>query len=79
MVAPKKEKILWIFYLISKEKAYSFKALFASIYIIPQKKVIRLWGEAAIFKKSQQVRILPMNVTYARQKTEPPEFQELRH
>jgi hypothetical protein len=37
MVSPKEKEVLWVLYLVCKEKAYCFNTLFATINIVTQK------------------------------------------
>jgi len=50
MVATKNEKVLRVFNLVSEEKTYRFKRLFAPIHIIAQEQIICLGREAAVLK-----------------------------
>jgi hypothetical protein len=37
MVSPKEKEVLWVLYLVRKEKAYRFNTLFSTINIVTQK------------------------------------------
>jgi hypothetical protein len=39
--------------------------LFTSIYVVAEKEVICFWREAAVFKESEEVVILAVDVTYS--------------
>ena len=63
MISSQKEEILRIFDLISQQKANNLQAVLSSVNVISQEKVVGLRRVATILKKSQQVRILPMDIT----------------
>jgi hypothetical protein len=63
MVSSEQEEVLRVFDFISKHQAYCFKALFSTIHIISQKKIVSIGGKSSIFKESKQVEILSMNVS----------------
>lgn len=63
MISTEEEEILRIFYFVCKQKADCLKALFSTVHIIAKKQIIGLRWESSIFKKSQKITILTMNVT----------------
>jgi len=63
MITSQKEEVLRILYLISKEKTNSFQRLFTSIYIISKEEIVGIRRESSIFKESQQIIVLTMNIT----------------
>lgn len=63
MVSPQQKKVFWVFDLVSQQQADGFQGLFASVYIVSEEQVVALWWEASIFKKPQQIVVLPMNIT----------------
>lgn len=50
MVSPKEKEVLRVLNLVSKEKAYRFNTLFATINIVTQKQIVRLRWEATILE-----------------------------
>ena len=50
MVSPKEKEVLRVLNLVSKEKAYRFNTLFATINIVTQKQIVRLRWETTILK-----------------------------
>lgn len=65
MVSPQQEKVFWVFDLVSQQQTDGFQGLFASVYIVPKEQVVALWWEASIFKKPQQIVVLPVNITWS--------------
>lgn len=63
VVAPKQEKVFWVFDFVGQQKADGFQGLLPSIHIVPQEKIVCLWWEAAVLEQPQQVCVLPMNIT----------------
>lgn len=63
MVSAENEKVLGVFNLVGEEKADGFEGLFAPIDIVTQEEVVGLWREATVFKQSQQIIILAVNIT----------------
>lgn len=64
MVSAKDEEVLRILDLICKQQANYFQTLLPTIYVISQKQIVALGREPTILKKTKQVIILPVNVTY---------------
>lgn len=62
MVSAEDEKILRIFDLVREQQAYRFQRLFASIYVITQKKVVGLWGKSPVFEEAKKIVILAVDV-----------------
>jgi hypothetical protein len=52
--------------LIRKQQADGFQALLPSVDVVPQKQVVCLWREAAILKQAKEVRVLAVDVAYAK-------------
>lgn len=64
MVSSQQKEVFWVLDLVSQQQADGLQGLLASVYIVPQEQVVALWWEASIFKKPQQIIVLPMNITY---------------
>ena len=67
MIPSEQEKIFWILYLITEEKANSFDRLFTAIDVISQEEIVGFRRETSIFENSQEVVILSMDITYKQQ------------
>jgi hypothetical protein len=63
MVAPQDEEILRILDLVGKQQTYSLERLLSPIDVIAEEQIVGLWGEATVFKQSEQVIILAVNIT----------------
>jgi hypothetical protein len=63
MVAAKDEKVFGVLDFVCEEKTNGLERLFASIDIVAQKEVVCFWGKAAILKQTEEVVVLPMDVT----------------
>lgn len=64
MVSSQQKEVFRVFDLVSQQQADSLQRLLASVYIVPKEQVVALWWKAPIFKKPQQVIVLPMNITW---------------
>ena len=64
VVSSEDEEVFGVFDLVSEEEANGFERLFSSIDVVAEEEVVGFWGEPAVFKKSQKVVVLPMNVAY---------------
>lgn len=63
VVAPQNEEVLGVLDLIGEQKANGFQRLFASVDVIAKEKIVGLGREAAILEKTQQVVVLPVDIT----------------
>ena len=63
VVTTKEKEVLGIFDLVGKKQADGFKRLFASINIIPEEEIVRLWWKSTVFKQPQQIGILAVYVS----------------
>ncbi len=64
-VIPSEEKeILRVFNLVGQQEADGLHGLFASVHVIPEEQVVGIRRKRAVFKQSEQVCVLAMNVTY---------------
>ena len=62
MVTAENEEILRIFDLVGKQQTDGLKRLLASIYVVPEEKVVGLRWEAAIFEQTKQIVVLSVDV-----------------
>ena len=62
MVAAKHEEVLRVLDLVCKKQADGFERLLASVYIIAEEEVVRLGGEAAIFKQTEKIVVLTVYI-----------------
>jgi hypothetical protein len=62
VVAPQDKEILGVLDLVRQQQTDRLERLLASVDVIAQKQVIRLWREPAVLKQPEQVIVLPVNV-----------------
>ena len=53
VVSSKNEKVFGIFDLVGQKKANGLERLLASIYIVAEEKIVRLWRESTILEQAQ--------------------------
>lgn len=63
VVSSEDEEVLWVFDLVCQQKTDGFERLFASIYVVAEKKVVCFRGEAAVLKEPEEIIVLSMNIT----------------
>ena len=63
MVATQQEEVLRVLNLVGQQEADRLQRLLPPVYIVTQEEVVALWGEAPIFKESEQIIVLPVDVT----------------
>mmetsp|Transcript_32093 Transcript_32093/g.53031 ORF Transcript_32093/g.53031 Transcript_32093/m.53031 type:complete len:208 (+) Transcript_32093:716-1339(+) len=63
VVTTEHEKVLRILDFVSKEKANCFQRLLATVHVITQKHIIGFRREASVFKETQQIIVLPVDIT----------------
>ena len=63
MIASQDEEVVWVLNLKSQEKANNFQTLFPSVNVISQKQIIGFRRQPAVLEQSEEIVILPMNVT----------------
>lgn len=64
MVSSQQKEIFWVFDLVRQQQADGLQGLLASVYIVAEEQVVALWWEATIFKKPEQVIVLPVDITW---------------
>jgi hypothetical protein len=64
MIASQEEEVLGILDLVAHEKQYGLKRMLSSINIIPQKKEVGAWREAAHLKHADKIGVLAMDVSH---------------
>ena len=64
MVATQKEEIFWILNFIGEEKTDCFDRLTSSVHVVAQEKVVGKWRLFSVFKYSQQIVVLAVNVAH---------------
>ena len=62
MVAPQKEEVLRVLYLICEQEADGLQGLLSPVYVVSQKQVVGLRREPAIFEEAQQIGVLAVDV-----------------
>lgn len=63
VISSEQEEILGIFHFIRKHETDSLQTVLASVNIVAQKQIICFWWKSTVFKQSQQVLVLSMNIT----------------
>jgi hypothetical protein len=63
VVAAENEKVFGVLDLVCKEQADGLETLLATIHIVTEEEIIGFWRETTVFEESQQVVVLPMDVT----------------
>lgn len=66
VIASQHEEVLWVFDLVSEEKADCLKRLLAAVDVVTKEQVVALRWKAAILEQTQEVIILPVYVTWQR-------------
>ena len=66
MIAPQHKEVLRVLDFVCEKKAYCLERLLATVDVISQEQVVRLWREAAVFEQSEQIVILAVYITYAK-------------
>lgn len=64
MISTQKEEVLRVFNFVGQQQTDCLQWLLPPVHIVTQKEVITLWGEPPIFKKPQQIIVLPMDITW---------------
>ena len=62
MVASQDEKVFGVFDLVGEEQTDGLEGLFSSIDIVSEEEVVCLWWETAIFKQSEEIVVLAMDI-----------------
>jgi hypothetical protein len=65
VVASQDEEIFGVFDLVREEKTDSLERLFTSVNVVTEEKVVCFWWESAVFKQTQEVIILAVNIAYS--------------
>jgi hypothetical protein len=63
MIASQYKEIFGVFDLVCEEETNGFERLFASIDIVTEEEVVGFWWEASVFKETQKIVVLTVNVT----------------
>ena len=63
VVATQQKEVLWIFDFVGKQQADRLQGLLPPVHIVTQEQVIAFWREASIFKQSQEIIVLTMDIT----------------
>lgn len=64
MVSSQQKEVFWVLDLVSQQQTDGLQGLLPSVYIVSKEQVVALWWKASIFKKPQQIIVLPMNITW---------------
>jgi len=63
VVSTEDEKVLGVLDLVGQEQANSLQTLLSSIDVVTEKNVIGLGRESSVFKESQQIVVLSVDIT----------------
>lgn len=63
VIATEQKEVLWVLNFVAEEKADRLNGLSSTVNVISEEEVVSFGWETAVFKNSQQVIILPMNIT----------------
>jgi hypothetical protein len=64
MISSEKKEVLRMLNLVTEEEEDGFQTLFPSIDIIPEEEIVGIWWETTHFEESNQVRVLPVDVSH---------------
>lgn len=62
VVATQNEEVLGVLDLVGQEKADRLERLLATVDVVTEEQVVRLWGETAVFEKAEEVIVLTVDV-----------------
>mmetsp|Transcript_23933 Transcript_23933/g.47503 ORF Transcript_23933/g.47503 Transcript_23933/m.47503 type:complete len:126 (-) Transcript_23933:355-732(-) len=63
VISSKDKEIFGVFDLIRQKEANGLEGLLPTVHIVPQEDVIGLGGESTIFKKTEEVIVLTVDIT----------------
>jgi hypothetical protein len=63
VVSTQDEEVLGVLDLVGKEKTNSLKRLLSTVDVVTEEKVVGLWGETAVFKETQEIVVLTVDIT----------------
>ena len=63
MVSSQEEEVLGVFDLVRQQETDRLQRLFPAVYVVSEKEVVALRGEASVLKQTQQVVILAVDVS----------------
>lgn len=63
VVAAENEEVLRVFDLVCQQQADCLERLLAPIHVVAEEEVVGLWWEASVLEETQEVVVLPVNVT----------------
>ena len=64
VVPTKEEEVLRVLDLVRQQQTDGLERLFAPVDIVTQEKIVGMTWELSIFKESQEVKVLTVDVTY---------------
>ena len=62
VIASQKEEVLGILDLVAEKKANGLDRLLSTVNVVTKEKIVRFGWEASIFKYSQKIVVLSMNI-----------------
>jgi hypothetical protein len=63
VVSTQNEEVLGVLNLVGKEKANSLEGLLSTVDVVTEEEVVGLRGETAVFKETQKVVVLTVDIT----------------
>ena len=63
VVSSEKKEVLRILDFVGQQEADRLQGLLAPVHIVPEKQIVALWRKATIFKQTEQIIVLPVDVT----------------
>lgn len=63
MVSTQNKEVLGVLDLVGKEKANGLERLLATVDVVTEEKIVSLRGETAVFKETQKVVVLAVDIT----------------
>ena len=63
VVATQNEEVLGVFYLVCEKQTNGLQGLLATIDVVAEEEVVRLWGKSAIFEETEEIIVLPVYIS----------------
>ena len=63
MVAPQDEEVLGVLDFVGEQEPDGLEGLLAAVDVVPEEEVVCFWWKSTIFKQTEEVIVLAVNVT----------------
>lgn len=63
VVSTQNEEVLGVLDLVREEQADGLERLLTTVHVVTEEKVVGLWGETAVFKQTEEIVVLTVNIT----------------